>query len=201
MVHSKPALNSGSCSVFLRLMQSAVYLQKGSLIFPFKCPQHKRSPDRFCLSVGETARDTWGGNMRGTTEGGSQATLCPGSKDSLGQNVCSERGIPPVSSKQLQMCAWPTATVHIWARFPARLPSRRLSPPRLVFTTTSLRSALEKQLGRHMAGGDRRSPAAAAPQYRGRPEKKKKKHYLGGEKEILGGGKFWGDFRRKRCRH
>lgn len=130
--------------------------------------------------------------MRGTTEGGSQATLCPGSKDSLGQNVCSERGIPPVSSKQLQMCAWPTATVHIWARFPARLPSRRLSPPRLVFTTTSLRSALEKQLGRHMAGGDRRSPAAAAPQYRGRPEKKKKSIILAARRKYWAEGNFGG---------
>lgn len=145
--------------------------------------------------------------MRGRTEGGSQATHCPElriQQDKIYGEAQWERNSPS-KFKRLQMCAWPTATAHIWA---SKLPQHAsssilppsLSPPCLIFITLPSALPWKSNLGEHMAGVNyyspasqaARSPAAAVPQrsvYHGRPEKA---IILAAGRRDFGGGKVWG---------
>lgn len=141
-------------------MQCCVFTERlDSFIFPLnflntkKIPRLLESlPDQpVCLSVGGNSSWHTEGNMRGRTEGGSQATHCPElriQQHKIHGEAQWERN-SPCKFKWLQMCAWPTATARICARKLPRTPPLPSSQPSMFrLYKTALRSALEKQLGR-----------------------------------------------------
>ncbi len=186
----------------------------GSFIFPLnflntKDPTPSGVATRpACLSVcgGNSSWHTEG-NMRGRTEGGSQATHCPElriQQDKIYGDTQWERNSPS-KFKRLQMCAWPTATAHIWARKLPRTPPLPSSEPSMSHLyNAALCSTLEKQLGR--THGRCKLLLTRHPLHQLRWI-----HsgvcIIGGLKRPLSwrlGGEIWrreslGDFRRERC--
>lgn len=184
-------------------MRSTVYLQKylSLLSSPLnflntKDPTPSGVATRpACLSVcgGNSSWHTEG-NMRGRTEGGSQPAHCPElriQRDKIYGDTQWERNSPS-RFKRLQMCAWPTATAHIWARKPPRTPPRPSSEPSMSrLCNAALRSALEKQLGR--THGWCKLLLTRQPLHQLCVSWEAwKDHYLGGWEERFGRGKVWG---------
>lgn len=92
--------------------------------------------------------------------------------DSAGLNIWAvewERNSPS-RFKQLQMCAQPTATAHIWARKLPCTPPFSSSEPSCPVFSTALCSTLEKQLGKLGELLRTRQPIYSVSVYHGRPE-------------------------------
>lgn len=143
-VHSEPTVPNkasqlSACYVCASDAVPYIYRKRfGSFILPLNFLNTK-DPTPACLSVcGEADHDTRGKHEkknRGKQSTNSLSRL----EDSGGRKhteACSERGIPLSRFKWLQMCAWRTATVHIWAQKAApRLLFHPPSPPHLICIT------------------------------------------------------------------
>lgn len=143
-VHSEPTVPNKASQLsacYVCASDAAPYIYRkrfGSFILPLNFLNTK-DPTPACLSVcGEADHDTRGKHEkknRGKQSTNSLSRL----EDSGGRKhteACSERGIPLSRFKWLQMCAWRTATVHIWAQKAApRLLFHPPSPPHLICIT------------------------------------------------------------------
>lgn len=160
---------------------SAVYLQRKRhwlFYLPFKNVPDTKDPTPSgvatrpaCLSVcGGNGSWHTEGNMRGRTEGGSQATHCPEltiQRDKIHGDTQWERNSPS-KFKRLQMCAWPRLLLHTSGpgKLP-RTPPRPRPPSRLLFITLPSALPWKSNQGReHTAGVSCHSPGRLVRQLR-----------------------------------
>lgn len=188
--------------------QRCIFTERfGSFILPLNFLNTK-DPTPACLSVcGETDHDTqreiWEEEQSRAVD--QFIVLRRGFSGTKHMEARSERGIPLSRFKWLQMCAWRTATAHIWARKLPRSPPLPSSEPWMSrLYNTAPRSTLEKQLvGTHGRG---KLLLARQPTYRLR--------WIHSRASIMGvlkrplswrwGREIWraeslGNFRRERC--